>query len=80
MTALFFMTFLLYNMLFKDDFLGMKPPKPRGKPMLEDEDSSNFVKIVPKATKGKFKLTQHQKDKMTSRSDDIPALYSELSR
>ena len=25
-------------------------------------------------------LTEHQKDKMTSRHDDIPALYSELSR
>merc|ERR1719422_1804070 len=46
---------------------------------LEDEDSAMFVPI--KSTpKGKRVLTDHQRDVLTSRHDDIPALYSELSR
>merc|ERR1719264_936908 len=46
---------------------------------LDDEDSALFVpiKTTPKA---KRVLTDHQKDVLTSRHDDIPALYSELSR
>ena len=60
----------------------MKPPDAvragRGK-RLEDENSVNFVPI--KSAGGKRRvLTDHQKDKMTSRHDDIPALYSDLSR
>ena len=46
---------------------------------LEEEDSALFVPI--KSTpKGKRVLTDHQRDVLTSRHDDIPALYSELSR
>jgi len=46
---------------------------------LEDEDSAMFVPI--KSTpKSKRLLTDHQKDVMTARHDDIPALYSTLSR
>ena len=46
---------------------------------LEDEDSAMFVKITtPK--REKRVLTEHQRDVLTSRHDDIPALYSELSR
>jgi len=64
----------------------MKPPAPKPKQArkslslrLEDEDSALFVPI--KSTpKGKRVLTDHQKDVMTARHDDIPALYSELSR
>jgi len=46
---------------------------------LEEEDSAMFVPIKPKELKKRL-LTDHQKDKMTSRHDDIPALYSTLSR
>ena len=46
---------------------------------LEDEDSALFVPIKT-APKSKRVLTDHQKDVLTTRSDDIPALYSELSR
>ena len=46
---------------------------------LDDEDSAMFVPI--KSTpKNKRVLTEHQRDLLTSRKDDIPALYSELSR
>eukprot|EP00092_Neocalanus_flemingeri_P032740 GFUD01035611.1.p1 GENE.GFUD01035611.1~~GFUD01035611.1.p1 ORF type:complete len:1789 (+),score=542.00 GFUD01035611.1:574-5367(+) len=64
----------------------MKPPVLKPKQArkslslrLEDEDSALFVPI--KSTpKSKRLLTEHQKDVMTARHDDIPALYSELSR
>ena len=46
---------------------------------LEDEDSAMFVPIKT-TPKGKRVLTEHQRDVLTSRHDDIPALYSELSR
>ena len=58
-------------------------PKTRTNPRrsLEEEDSMDFVKIAsPASTSKKRLLTEHQKDRMTSRHDDIPALYSELSR
>lgn len=54
-----------------------KPAKPLFS--LEEENSSDFVKISP-ASKKRRPLTEHQKEKLTSRSDDIPALYSEVSR
>ena len=41
---------------------------------LEDEDSALFVPIKT-TPKGKRVLTDHQKDVLTSRHDDIPALY-----
>ena len=47
---------------------------------LEDEDSAMFVKITTPSRQGKRVLTEHQRDVLTSRHDDIPALYSELSR
>lgn len=47
---------------------------------LEDESSQDFVKITPSKKSKKRVLTDHQKDVLTSRKDDIPALYSELSR
>ena len=54
--------------------------KSRGRKMfLEDESSQDFVKITSPKVK-KRPLTDHQKDILTSRRDDIPALYSELSR
>jgi len=64
----------------------MKPPAAKPKQArkslslrLEDEDSALFVPI--KSTpKSKRLLTDHQKEVMTARHDDIPALYSELSR
>jgi hypothetical protein len=46
---------------------------------LEDESSQDFVPITNSGKKRRV-LTDHQKHKMTSRSHDIPALYSELSR
>lgn len=46
---------------------------------LEEENSSDFVKISP-ASKKRRPLTEHQKEKLTTRNDDIPALYSEVSR
>ena len=46
---------------------------------LEDEDSALFVPIKT-TPKGKRVLTDHQKEVLTTRKDDIPALYSELSR
>ena len=49
------------------------------KTFLEDESSQDFVKISSPILK-KRPLTDHQKDILTSRRDDIPALYSELSR
>ena len=39
-----------------------------------------FVKITTPTRVGKRVLTEHQRDVLTSRHDDIPALYSELSR
>ena len=55
--------------------------KPTSKKLsLDDEDSMNFVKILSPAATKKRPLTDHQKYLMTSRRDDIPALYSELSR
>ena len=51
----------------------------RRKLLIEDENSQDFVKISSPGVK-KRPLTDHQKDLMTSRRDDIPALYSELSR
>ena len=54
--------------------------KGRGRKIfLEDESSQDFVKISSPIAK-KRPLTDHQKDVITSRRDDIPALYSELSR
>ena len=53
--------------------------KNKPKIILEDENSQDFVKISSPVLK-KRPLTDHQKDKLTSRRDDIPALYSELSR
>ena len=54
--------------------------KSRGRKIfLEDESSQDFVKISSPKVK-KRPLTDHQKDILTSRRDDIPALYSELSR
>jgi len=64
----------------------MKPPPTKQRQArkslnlrLEDEDSALFVPIKA-APKSKRVLTDHQKDVLTTRSDDIPALYSELSR
>ena len=55
-----------------------RPRKSLG-PSLLDEDSSDFV-VVKSSPRKKRVLTEHQKSVMTSRHDDIPALYSELSR
>ena len=46
---------------------------------LEDQNSQDFVPITNSGRKKKRVLTEHQKDKMTSRPQ-IPALYSEVSR
>ena len=46
---------------------------------LDEEDSAMFVPIKT-TPKGKRVLTDHQREVLTSRHDDIPALYSELSR
>merc|ERR550519_2659078 len=54
-------------------------PKKKSLSPLEDESSQDFVPIKSKAPKKRV-LTEHQKDVLTSRHDDIPALYSELSR
>ena len=54
-----------------------KPPATRVS--LEDESTQNFVPITNSGKKRR-PLTEHQKEKMTTRRDDIPALYSELSR
>ena len=48
--------------------------------LLGEEDSQGFVVVKPSPRRTKRVLTEHQKDVMTSRHDDIPALYSELSR
>lgn len=56
-----------------------KPPPTKSLFGLEDENSRDFVKISP-ASKKRRPLTEHQKEKLASRSDDIPALYSEVSR
>ena len=48
--------------------------------LLGEEDSQGFVVVKPSPKRAKRVLTEHQKDVMTSRHDDIPALYSELSR
>ena len=48
--------------------------------LLGEEDSQGFVVVKPSPKRTKRVLTEHQKDVMTSRHDDIPALYSELSR
>ena len=57
-----------------------KKPEPAKKKSLEDESSQDFVPITNSAGRKRRPLTEHQKDRMTSRRDDIPALYSELSR
>ncbi len=46
---------------------------------LEDESTQDFVPITNSAKKRR-PLTEHQKEKLLARHDDIPALYSELSR
>ena len=56
-----------------------KPPPTKSLFGLEDESSRDFVKISP-ANKKRRPLTEHQKEKLSHRSDDIPALYSEVSR
>ena len=56
-----------------------KPPPSKSLFGLEDESSRDFVKISP-ANKKRRPLTEHQKEKFTHPSDDIPALYSEVSR
>ena len=48
--------------------------------LLGEEDSQGFVVVKPSPKRTKRVLTEHQKDVLTSRHDDIPALYSELSR
>ncbi len=57
--------------------------KPRSaaakKASLEDESTQDFVPITNSGKKRR-PLTDHQKEVMSSRRDDIPALYSELSR
>ena len=55
-----------------------KKPSSAVKKSLEDESSKDFVPITN--NKKRRVLTEHQKDVMRSRRDDIPALYSELSR
>ena len=49
---------------------------------IDEENSQDFVKISsPMSLSAKKRLlTEHQKEKMRQRKDDIPALYSELSR
>ncbi|KAF4520469.1 hypothetical protein B566_EDAN004720, partial [Ephemera danica] len=54
-------------------------PTQRNKPVLEDQDSQDFVKIAPKP-KSKKVLTPHQKESKRKRRDDIPALYQGLSQ
>ena len=54
--------------------------KPKAKVSLEDQNSQDFVPITNSGKKKKRVLTEHQKDKMTSRPQNIPALYSEVSR
>ena len=54
--------------------------KPKPKVSLEDQNSQDFVPITNSGRKKKRVLTEHQKDKMTSRPQNIPALYSEVSR
>ena len=46
---------------------------------IDDESSQDFVKIASPSNKKRV-LTEHQKEIMRKRKDDIPALYSELSR
>ena len=50
------------------------------KPNIDEENSQDFVKISSPAGGKKRPLTEHQKEIMKQRKDDIPALYSELSR
>ena len=47
---------------------------------LEDESSQDFVPIGHGSKNKRRVLTDHQKEKLATRSHDIPALYSELSR
>ena len=51
----------------------------KAKMSIDEENSQDFVKIQSPSNKKRV-LTEHQKDIMRQRRDDIPALYSEISR
>ena len=57
---------------------GKSPAAAKQKVSLEDQSSQDFVPITNSGKKKRV-LTEHQKDKMTTRPQ-IPALYSEVSR
>ena len=54
-------------------------PKANKKINIDEESSQDFVVIQSPSNKKRV-LTDHQKDIMRQRRDDIPALYSEISR
>nr|XP_040571638.1 telomere-associated protein RIF1-like [Lepeophtheirus salmonis] len=47
---------------------------------INEEDTQDFVPIISQTNPKKLILTEHQKEVLETRKDDIPALYSELSR
>lgn len=50
------------------------------KPLIDEESSSKFVLIESEVKLDKTKLTEHQKEVLTKRREDIPALYQDLSQ
>lgn len=50
------------------------------KPLIDEESSSKFVLIDSEVKLDKTKLTEHQKEVLTKRREDIPALYQDLSQ
>ncbi len=46
---------------------------------IDEENSQDFVSIQSPSANKKRPLTEHQREKLKQRRDDIPALYSELS-
>ncbi|XP_066147157.1 telomere-associated protein RIF1 [Euwallacea fornicatus] len=50
------------------------------KPSIDDESTSNFVVINSEVKLDKEKLTEHQRETLKKRREDIPALYQDLSQ
>nr|XP_023028995.1 telomere-associated protein RIF1-like [Leptinotarsa decemlineata] len=54
--------------------------KAKSTPSINEEDSSDFVKIETEVKFQPSKLNEHQKEVMRKRREDIPALYQDLSQ
>ncbi|XP_060528519.1 telomere-associated protein RIF1-like isoform X2 [Cylas formicarius] len=59
---------------------GSSTPNKMSKPSLMDESSSKFVSIKSEVKIVLENLTEHQKESLKKRREDIPALYEDLSQ